>query len=111
MDDAKLEARQTAMQNMRLKDDTARAQQNSQDLLVENARSAWSLFTDCLHQASDFAKVHRRDAAVSVRACSTAVCPTTPRLHVAGVHKRTAERASHCAASAAAAMTCGLSMP
>ena len=45
MDEAKVEARQTAMQNMRLKDDTARAQQNSQDLLVENARSVWSLAT------------------------------------------------------------------
>ena len=103
MDAAKVEARQTAMQNMRLKDDTARAMQNSQDLLVENARSVWLLDTEYLTTRLICQSTMRGQCCVSQVTQHPPAC-------ICG-HNRTAQRASRCAASAATACAAPMRSP
>ena len=107
MDEAKVEARQAAMQNMRLKDDTARAQQNSQDLLVENARSAMLL---------DAQDVFTRLMVLPMFAVVTMLRQSGHVAQLSAPHpcvclwllstNHGAQRGNHPAASASAAATC-----
>ena len=107
MDEAKVEARQTAMQNMRLKDDTARATQNSQDLLVENARSVWLLDTEYLSTRLICQSTTRGQCCVS-QVTQHGCLPHAPACPCG--HNRTEQRASHSAAPASAATACAAPM-